>query len=185
MARKRIAIIGLGMAVAPHAQSLLDLADCVAVAAAYSPTAARRAAFAERWGFPVTADIDAIFADPMIDAVMVLTPPNTHLELTQRAAAAGKHMLLEKPLEITLERAEAPVAAADAAGITLGIVLQHRFRPASVALARLMDEGRLGELVSASVQVRNWRPQSDYARQDEVSRPPAAFAAERQSAGTV
>ena len=71
-------------------------------------------------------------------------------------------MLLEKPLEITLERAQALVDAADAAGITLGVVLQHRFRPASMALARLIDEGRLGELVSASVQVRNWRPQSYY-----------------------
>ena len=71
-------------------------------------------------------------------------------------------MLLEKPLEITLERAQALVDAADAAGITLGVVLQHRFRPASMALAQLMAEGRLGELVSASAQVRNWRPQSYY-----------------------
>ena len=87
-------------------------------------------------GFPVTGDIDAIFADGTIDAVMVLTPPNTHLELMRRAARAGKHVLLEKPLEITLERAQALVDAAESAGIKLGIVLQHRFRPASVALAR-------------------------------------------------
>ena len=162
MARKRIAIIGLGMAVTPHAQSLLDLGDRVEVAAAHSPTEARRAAFAARWGFPATADINAIFTDRSIDAVMVLTPPNTHLELTQRAAEAGKHVLLEKPLEITLERAQALVDVADTAGITLGIVLQHRFRPASMALARLIEEGRLGGLVSTAVQARNWRPQSYY-----------------------
>src|SRR4051812_953420 len=118
------------MAVAPHAQSLRDLADRVEGVAAYSPTEARRAAFAERWGLPVTADIDAIFADRTIDAVMVLAPPNTHLELTQRAARAGKHVLLEKPLEITLERAQALVEAVEVAGTRLGIVLQHRFRPA-------------------------------------------------------
>ena len=162
MARKRIAIIGLGMAVTPHAQSLVDLGHRVEVAAAHSPTEARRAAFAARWGFPATADINAIFTDRSIDAVMVLTPPNTHLELTQRAAEAGKHVLLEKPLEITLERAQALVDVADTAGITLGIVLQHRFRPASMALARLIEEGRLGGLVSTAVQVRNWRPQSYY-----------------------
>ena len=159
---KHIAIIGLGMAVTPHAQSLLELGDRVEVAAGYSPTEARRAAFVARWGFPVSADIDAIFADRSIDAVMMLTPPNTHLELTRRAAAAGKHVLLEKPLEITLERSLALVDAADAAGITLGVVLQHRFKPASMAAAQLIGEGRLGELVCASAHIRNWRPQSYY-----------------------
>ena len=162
MARKRIAIIGLGMAVAPHAQSLRDLADRVEVAAAYSPTEARRAAFAARWDFPVTGDIDAIFADGTIDAVMVLAPPNTHLELTRRAATAGKHVLLEKPVEITLERARRWSRRSRPRARKLGIVLQHRFRPASVALAQLMAEQRLGDLVSASAHVRNWRPQSYY-----------------------
>ena len=87
MARKRIAIIGLGMAAAPHAQSPHDLADRVEVAAAYSPTEARRTTFAERWGFPVTGDIDAIFADGTIDAVMVLAAAN-RFGFTQRAARA-------------------------------------------------------------------------------------------------
>ena len=68
--------------------------------------------------------------------VLLLTPPNTHLDLVRRAAAAGKHVLLEKPLEISLERAEELVAVAEKAGIKLGIVLQHRFRPISIALGR-------------------------------------------------
>ena len=162
MARKRIAIIGLGMAVPPHAQSLIELQERVEVAAGYSPSEAHRAAFAERWGLPVVGDIEAIFANRTIDAVMVLTPPSTHLELTRRAVEAGKHVLLEKPVEITVERAEALVEAAEAAGVTLGIVLQHRFRPASMALSGLLAEGRLGDLISASAHIRNWRPQSYY-----------------------
>ena len=109
--------------------------------AGYSPSEARRAAFAERWGLPVVGDIEAIFANRTIDAVMVLTPPSTHLELTRRAVEAGKHVLLEKPVEITVERAEALVEAAEAAGVTLGIVLQHRFRPASMALSGLRGRG--------------------------------------------
>lgn len=161
-ARTRIAVIGLGMAAAPHAKSLLDLSDRVEVLAAYSPTAARRRAFAESYGLPVGDDADAIFADPCIDALMLLTPPNTHLELVRRAAASGKHVLLEKPLEITTARAEALVDAMEAAGKKLGIVLQHRFRPVAVALAEMMRTGRLGELVSASAKLSNWRPQSYY-----------------------
>jgi predicted dehydrogenase len=162
MAKTRIAVIGLGMAVAPHARSLIDLAGRVEVAACYSPTEARRKAFAETHGLPVRGDLDGIFADGTIDAVMILTPPNTHLDLVRRAAAAGKHVLLEKPLEIGFERSAELVETAERAKIKLGVVLQHRFRPVSVALKRLIDEDRLGTTVSASARLMNWRPQSYY-----------------------
>jgi UDP-N-acetyl-2-amino-2-deoxyglucuronate dehydrogenase len=162
MTKTRIAIIGLGMAVGPHAKSLQDLAERVEVVAAYSPTPARREAFAAAWGFPVTGDLEAIFNDDSIDAVMILTPPNSHLELVRRAANAGKHILLEKPLEVSVAKAEELVAAAEAAAVKLGVVLQHRFKPASVKLAALLTEGRLGKIVSASARTGNWRPQSYY-----------------------
>jgi UDP-N-acetyl-2-amino-2-deoxyglucuronate dehydrogenase len=162
MAKMRIAVIGLGMASAPHAKSLTDLAARVEVAYAYSRTEARRAAFAEQFGFPVSGDLDAVPADPTVSAVMLLTPPSTHFDLVRRAANAGKHILLEKPLEIGIERAEELIATAEGAGITLGVVLPHRFKSASTALARLLAEGRLGDIVGASARTYNWRPQSYY-----------------------
>ncbi|MBB4276726.1 Gfo/Idh/MocA family protein [Rhizobium mongolense] len=162
MAKLRIGLIGLGMAAAPHAKGLLDLKDRVEVAAAFSPTPARRHAFSETYGFATCEDAETIFANPSIAAVMILTPPNTHLKLVRRAAEANKHVLLEKPLEITKERARALVEVTEHAGIKLGIVLQHRFRPVSIALAALIHEGRLGEIVSASARLHNWRPQSYY-----------------------
>lgn len=162
MPKKRIAIIGLGMASKPHALSLRDLSDRVDVVAAYSPTPARRAAFAQQYGFPVIENDDVIFADDTINALLVLTPPNTHLDIVRRAAAAGKHVLLEKPLEVNPDRARELVGVAENAGITLGVVLQHRFRPVSVALAELVAEGRLGDLVGATARLWNWRPQSYY-----------------------
>jgi len=162
MTKKRIAVIGLGMASTPHAKSLLDLQDSVEVAACYSPTETRRNAFSELWGLPVVPDLDPIFEDGSIDAVMVLTPPNSHCELVERAAKAGKHVLLEKPLEISTDRARRMVEAAENAGVKLGVVLQQRFRPISVRLAGVIAEGRLGELVGASARLSNWRPQSYY-----------------------
>ncbi|MCA1444255.1 Gfo/Idh/MocA family oxidoreductase [Ensifer sp. IC4062] len=162
MARLRIGLMGLGMASAPHAKSLLDLKDRVEVAAAFSPTPARRKTFSETYGFPSCDAAETIFGDPSIAAVMILTPPNTHLELVREAARAGKHVLLEKPLEVAWEKAEALVETAERAGIKLGIVLQHRFRAVSEALAKLINEGRLGEVVSASARLHNWRPQSYY-----------------------
>ncbi|MGF9564331.1 Gfo/Idh/MocA family oxidoreductase [Neorhizobium sp. JUb45] len=158
----RTAIIGLGMASPQHALSLLDLKDEVEVAAAFSPSEARRAAFAERFGLPVVDNADAIFEDASIDYVIILTPPNTHLELVQRAAAAGKHVLLEKPLDVTFERSQQIVAVADRANVRLGVVFQRRFRPTFIETARLLAEGALGDIISVSMRLNNWRPQSYY-----------------------
>jgi len=85
----RVAIVGLGMAVTPHAKSLLDLKHRVEVAYAFSPTKERRIRFGERFPFPQTDRLATILEDGSVDAVLVLTPPNTHLELVSRIAAAG------------------------------------------------------------------------------------------------
>jgi predicted dehydrogenase len=154
----RVGIVGLGMAVTPHAKSLLDLKPRVEVAHAFSPTAERRRKFGALYGFRLCDSLETILADRSVDAVLIFTPPNTHLELVEKCVAAGKHVLLEKPLEVSLERSEQLVRAA--AGVKLGIVLQHRFRPAAEKLRELLPS--LGKLVSASAFVPNWRPQSYY-----------------------
>jgi UDP-N-acetyl-2-amino-2-deoxyglucuronate dehydrogenase len=162
MAKVRIAIVGLGMAVAPHARSLLDLGERVEVVRAYSRSAARRERFAGEFPFPLTDGLEAIERDPAIDAVLILTPPNTHLEVATRFARAGKHILLEKPLEVSTARAEQLVALCREAGVRLGVVLQHRFRLGSLKLAALLADGSLGRIASASAHMPLWRPQSYY-----------------------
>jgi UDP-N-acetyl-2-amino-2-deoxyglucuronate dehydrogenase len=156
----RVALVGLGMAVAPHAKSLADLRQRVEVAYAYSPSAERRAKFAAQFPLPTCDRLETILEDRSVGAVLILTPPNTHLDLVERCAAAGKHILLEKPLEISTARAEKLVQSASK--VKLGIVLQHRFRPAAEKLSELLKAGKLGDLVSASAMVPNWRPQSYY-----------------------
>jgi predicted dehydrogenase len=150
------------MAVTPHAKSLIDLSDRVEVAWAFSPSEARRRAFAERFPFPLAESLDQVLADDSVEAVLILTPPNTHLDLVRHAAAAGKHVLLEKPLEITTERSAAVVEACRAAGRKLAIMLQHRFRPAGRRLREIVRAGELGAIVAASAGIRLWRPQSYY-----------------------
>jgi predicted dehydrogenase len=162
MPRLRVALVGLGMAAGPHAKSLMDLKDKAEVAWAVSPSAARREAFAQSFPFPTTGDLDKVLADKSVDAVLVLTPPNTHLDVVKRAAARGKHVLVEKPLEITTARARELVAACAAAKVRLGTVLQHRFRPAAVLVKRAVAAGKLGRLAHCSVAVPWWRPQIGY-----------------------
>lgn len=162
MSKTRIAIIGLGMAVTPHARGLVDLADSVEVAYAFAPSAERRAAFADRFPFPTCDSLDTILNDETVEAVAVYTPANTHTDIAIKCAAAGKHVLMEKPLDTNTARAEELVAACRAAGVKLGVVLQHRFRPAGENLRDILVSGELGDIVGCSTIIRLWRPQGYY-----------------------
>lgn len=158
----RIAVVGLGMAVTPHARGLVDLSENVEVVHAFSPSAARRESFGAHFPFPLAERLETILEDDSVEAVLVLTPANTHLEIAGACARAGKHVLLEKPIEITTARAEEVIATCREAGVTLGIVLQHRFRPAGMRLAEILAAGELGRIVGCSTVIRLWRPQSYY-----------------------
>lgn len=160
--RLRIAVIGAGLGSAPHFHGLQDLAGEAELVYVYGRSAERLAGVNVPAGAKKTTRIEDILEDASIQAVLVLTPPNTHLDIVQRVARAGKHVLVEKPLETDLNRANALVEACEEAGVTLAVMLQHRLREAAVALRALMAAGELGELVSASAAVRWWRPQSYY-----------------------
>jgi UDP-N-acetyl-2-amino-2-deoxyglucuronate dehydrogenase len=165
MKKRRVAIVGLGMALKPYLASFAELSDRAEIAACYRRGAEARKAFAALHPYRVVDDIDAIMNDASIDAVMILTPPNTHLELIERAAASGKHVLVEKPIDGTLARAERAVAAMERAGRTFAVMLQHRFREASLKLAAIAHSGELGALVSGSASIRWWRSPEYFAQE--------------------
>ncbi len=158
----RLAVVGAGLGSAPHLRSLLDLAAEVEV----TWVVARDLQRLQATGLPPSARLTTRLADALADAsvqaVFVLTPPNAHLEVVRQAAQAGKHVLVEKPLEVDLLRATALVEVCEAAGVQLGVMLQHRLRPGPKALADLLSARRLGPLVSVSASVRWWRPQGYY-----------------------
>ncbi|MBL0407919.1 Gfo/Idh/MocA family oxidoreductase [Microvirga aerilata] len=162
MRKLGLAMIGLGPASQPHSKSLVDLSDRVNVHWAASRSSERVNAYGQQFPFRTTTDIQAAINDPAVEAVLVLTPPSSHLEVSQLCFAAGKHVLVEKPLELTLERGEHLVQAANMAGRHLGVVLQHRFRPASLRLRQALEAGELGTVQAAFLSVPWWRPQSYY-----------------------
>ncbi|HEV7260378.1 MAG TPA: Gfo/Idh/MocA family oxidoreductase [Bosea sp. (in: a-proteobacteria)] len=162
-----IAVIGLGPASLPHSKSLLDLAGRADVRWAVSRSADRAERYAAQFPFPTTTDLDAVLADPLVDAMIVLTPPSSHLDVSARCLEAGKHVLVEKPLELTSARGRRLVDVARRTGRVFGVVLQHRFRPASLRLKAALDAGELGSIEAAFLSVPWWRPQSYY---DEAGR---------------
>lgn len=157
-----IAVIGLGPASLPHSKSLLDLADRADVRWAVSRTPDRAEAYAKQFPFPTTTDLDAVLTDSTVDACIVLTPPSSHLDVSALCLESGKHVLVEKPLELTSERGQRLVDTARRTGKTFGVVLQHRFRPASLRLKAALQSGELGTIEAAFLSVPWWRPQSYY-----------------------
>ncbi|MGX9965313.1 Gfo/Idh/MocA family protein [Roseomonas sp. F4] len=161
-----IGVVGLGMATQPHMLAIRDLAEAgtARLIGGFSPSAERRAGFALRWKAPVFDSLEALLAAPDLGLVLVLTPPGQHLPVARAAAAAGKHMLVEKPLERTAAEAAQLVQVARDAGVTLGVVFQHRFRPAALRLKQAVADGELGTLLSCSASIRWWRDAAYFAQ---------------------
>jgi predicted dehydrogenase len=160
--RLGLGVVGAGMAAKPHALALKALAETIDVRGVWRRDEAALADFCAEYGFPAAPSLDAMLADPALDAILVLTPPNAREAIVAAAAAAGKHVLMEKPVERTTEAAVRIVETCEEAGVTLGIMFQHRFRAASKALTEKARSGELGKLCAAHLVVPWWRPQQGY-----------------------
>lgn len=139
----RIAVLGAGFMGGTHARAYHRL-DGVEVASIYAATARRAEPLANELGTTWTSDLDSILGDDSIDAVDICLPTPEHRAATEAALDAGKHVLLEKPLSLTMEDAEAIVAAADASDRIVMIAHVLRFWPEYVELKRVIDSGDLG-----------------------------------------
>jgi predicted dehydrogenase len=145
-----IAIIGAGFMGSAHASNYAALGDRVRVKWVASRTAERAAKLAETLGAEATTDVEAAIRDPEIDAVDVCVPTPLHRELTELALAAGKHVFLEKPIALTLEDADAIVAAAAGSDRVFMVGMVLRFWPEYVELQRRVAVGELGRPLAVS-----------------------------------
>lgn len=162
MSRSRIgvALVGCGIIGAVHARALSQIegADLVAVV---DPVGEKASRLAAEFGCEA-ADLDSALGRSDVDVVSICTPSGLHGPLGAQAAAARKHVLVEKPIEITLESADALIAACRGAGVSLGVISQHRFDPGVLALRHLLETGQLGRLLHADVIVKWYRSQAYY-----------------------
>lgn len=160
----RFGIIGCGRVAPRHAQSLIDLQPShnVRLVAVCDVIESRAQHFARTYGAEPYTDYRALLAREDIDAVSICVPSGLHSAIGQDAARAGKHVLVEKPIALTLDDADRLIAACKTHGVTLGVVLQNRFNPPMRDLRALVDSGALGRLLLGAVTVRWYRPQSYY-----------------------
>jgi predicted dehydrogenase len=156
----RFGLVGAGSIAETHAAALAasPVADLVAVAGGRAA-----ADFAARHGVAVAASPDALLARGDLDGLIVCTPSGARRDLVVAAAERGLHVLVEKPIEVTVARARAMIRACDAAGVTLGVVFQSRFAAGVAAAAEAIGAGALGTPVLGEIQVAWHRPPAYYA----------------------
>lgn len=155
------AIVGAGAIAAFHARAIASTkyAELRAVNNR-SPTKAR--AFAYEYGCQVFDSLDELLGQADIDAVCITAPSGAHGDIALRALAAGKHVLCEKPLEITTARIDAMIAAAERADRVLAVVFQYRLGRGASLLRQAIMQGRFGRLALSSAFVRWWREPEYY-----------------------
>src|SRR6185295_2884089 len=122
----------------------------------------RARATGEKAGVPWFASLDAMLEGAAVDVVAVCTPSGLHPEHAVAAAKAGKHVVSEKPMALSLEGADAMIAACEKAGTKLFVVKQNRLNPPIQLLKRAVDRGRFGRIFMANVTVRWQRPDEYY-----------------------
>ena len=155
------AILGTGMISKFHARAIRELPEARLVAVC-SREMSRAEDFARSFGCEAFDSLDALLAHPDVDVLVIATPSGSHMEAAVAAAKAGKHVLCEKPLDVTLERVDAMIAAHREAGTQLGCTFQIRYTPALQPIRGALREGRFGTLTYAGVFVPWWRSNEYY-----------------------
>lgn len=159
----KFALVGCGRISVRHAELLgserVAGAELAAVCDLEEPRARE---LGEKFGVPHFTDMHEMMRAVDVDVVSVLTPSGLHGEHVVALAEHGKHIVVEKPMALTLPDADAMIRACDAAGVRLFVVKQNRFNVPVVKTREALDQGRFGRMVMGTVRVRWCRPQAYY-----------------------
>lgn len=158
----RFALVGCGRIAKRHAELLSGVVAGAKLVAVCDVDVEKARAFGERHGVDWYQGMDEMMSRVQPDVVSVLTPSGLHREHVLQLASYGKHIVVEKPMALTLDDADAMIAACDEHGSRLFVVKQNRFNVPVVKLREAMDKKRFGKLVMGTVRVRWCRTQAYY-----------------------
>jgi UDP-N-acetyl-2-amino-2-deoxyglucuronate dehydrogenase len=158
----RVGIIGTGAIANMHARAYKAIGYEITVCT--NGNEERGKAFAEANGAEFVRDYEDVCRHPKVDYVDVCTFPSFRLQAVELCAATKKHVLVQKPMAISIETAQKMVDLAKNAGITLGVVSQHRFDESTIFIARAIADGRMGKILQADAYVKWYRSAQYYSR---------------------
>ena len=154
-------IVGCGMIANFHARAIADIRNAKLVGC-FDAVPAAADKFAKAQQIESYHKLDDMLANPDIQIITICTPSGAHMDPAVAAAKAGKHVLVEKPLEITLKKCDKIINACEKAGVRCGTIMPSRFSPANIALKDALADGRFGKLTLGDTYVKWWRSQEYY-----------------------
>src|SRR5262245_17758390 len=153
----RVGVIGGSGIASSHGQAIRSHAALARAVAVAEIDSARRTQFTERWGGRGYEGAADLLADPNVDAVVICLPHWLHARTAIDAARAGKHVLVEKPMAVTVDECDQMIAAAREAGVKLMVAHTRRFYPGVLAVKESIEAGIIGEPIAADARfVKNW-----------------------------
>jgi UDP-N-acetyl-2-amino-2-deoxyglucuronate dehydrogenase len=162
MNTKGIGIVGTGAIALKHAQVIAELENATLLGL-FNPNPKSAEAAKSRFSAPVFSDIDDFLGMEGLDIVCICTPSGMHLEPGLAAVQAGKHLMVEKPIEINVLRADQLIEAAEQKGVKLAVIFQNRFSPDYQRLKTAVDEGVFGRLLMGNAYVNWFRNEAYYS----------------------
>ena len=157
-----IAMAGNGMIAGVHLTALKEIPDARIVGDwGLPPEEAQR--FAEQHQIRAYRSYDELLGDPEVHAVIICLPSGHHAEYGMKAASAGKHVILEKPIDVTVAKARALIQTCQKNDRRLSVIFQHRFTPAARKLRKALDQGLLGRLILGDAYVKWYRSPAYYS----------------------
>ena len=156
-----VGLVGGGNISGTHARAAV--AAGLRIAGVYGGNADKARALAERYAAPAFQTLDALLAHAPLDCVMIGSPSGLHASHAMAAVQAGKHVLVEKPLDIATPRIDRLIDEVDRARVTLGVFFQDRLKPAIVDIKRRIDAGEIGTPLLATGEVKWFRPREYYS----------------------
>jgi len=161
MKRLRFGIVGCGVISVTHAEAVTALPEAQLVAVVDSDPA-RAKQMAERFGVAPYADLEEMLDRERVDVVNICTPSGLHGEQACRAMRSGRHVIVEKPLEVTLHAIDEILRVQQEEKVKLAVISQHRFDEASRRVHGLVEERAFGKLVLGNAHIPWWRSQAYY-----------------------
>lgn len=158
----RYGLIGYGKVATVHAKALKAAKDSILVAVCgRNPDKAK--AFADQWGLMAFSSIQQMIMEARLDAVVITTPHPQHMEHSIAALNAGAHVLVEKPMALTVADCDRMIEAATQNNKLLGVISQRRMFPASQRIHQAIIDGKIGTPMIGQITMLGWRDQAYYS----------------------
>lgn len=157
----KLGIVGCGTISGTHARAIIN-SEMGVLTAAHSRTETNLRPFCEEFDVAGYTDYEQFLAEGDIDGVVICTPTGTHLDYGKQAAKAGKHVIVEKPIEVSLERGQQLIESCRSNNVKLAVIYQNRFIDDVRRMKALLDSGKLGNIVLVDASVKWFRDQAYY-----------------------